>query len=453
MSVDQREYPIPEPLRQLVYGSYLSVVEQLHGLDARTRTIDVAQDLLTAANITFDAWPRVVVTGSKGKGSTAVLLASILEASGEHVGLITSPHLRRFNERIRIDGQCVSDDELDMARRDIAPMVESIASRTQPPRYLGPGGVILALAARIFARTGVNVVVIEAGRGGEHDEARLARANVAVLTPIMMEHPDKLGPTIDDIARAKVRIATPGFPIVSAAQSQSVRDIITREAAALESPVHWAARQDVVEHERHDAAGVVCDMRIANRYYPDLRVALAGEHQTENAALAIQAAHLLETWAVSCSRTGIYAGMSRVRWPGRAQILQRHPWVFLDAAINDVSARSACHIAQHYGARRVIAVVGVPQPKDLDGLCREVGAFADKIITTEVVTPTLTWYDNAAEVAARYCRDVQHVAPADRAFKQALAEAGPDDGILLLGTISFVGSAVQHWNADTCALW
>src|SRR5216110_2818016 len=183
----------------LVYGSYLRVTEQLHGLDAITRDLSFSRDLFKILNIRWDRWPRVTVTGSKGKGSTAVLLSSILQASGERVGLITSPEMYNFNERIRINGRCVSDEELEWAAHKISSPVLTIMSQITPPQYIGPGGIILALAANIFAQSDISLLVVEAGRGGEYDEARLIEATASVLTPITLEHPEKLGATVQEI--------------------------------------------------------------------------------------------------------------------------------------------------------------------------------------------------------------------------------------------------------------
>jgi len=130
--------------------------------------------------------------------------------------------MRSFNERIRMNGCCVSDEELIIAAREISASVLKMMSQITPPQYIGPGGVILALAATIFAKSDISVLVVEAGRGGEYDEARLIEAPVSVLTPIMLEHADKLGPTVQEIARTKTYITAPGSPIVTAPQSDDV---------------------------------------------------------------------------------------------------------------------------------------------------------------------------------------------------------------------------------------
>src|SRR5215469_13237051 len=211
---------LPEIVWEIVFGSLRKAGPLPPGPDALTRHIDYTRELFTLLGIDFQSFPRVTVTGSKGKGSTAVLLASLLQASGEHVGLISSPEMRRFNERIRIDGTCVSDEMLIQAAHHIAPAVRTLISRIEPPHYLGTGGVVLALAATLFAQTPVSAIVIEAGRGGEYDEARLVEANVSVLTPIMLEHADKLGSTVQAIARTKALITKPGSPLVTASQTE-----------------------------------------------------------------------------------------------------------------------------------------------------------------------------------------------------------------------------------------
>src|SRR5581483_3413001 len=142
---------IPEIIWEIVFGSLRKAGPLSPGPDALTRHIEYTSELFTMLDIDFGRWPRVTVTGSKGKGSVAVLLASILQASGERVGLVSSPEMRRFNERIRLNGTCVSDEKLVQAAQRIAPAVRTLIERIQPPHYLGTGGVVLALAATLFA--------------------------------------------------------------------------------------------------------------------------------------------------------------------------------------------------------------------------------------------------------------------------------------------------------------
>ncbi len=437
----------------LVYGSYLQAAKQIHGLDAATRDLSFSRDLFHMLNIRWDHWPRVTITGSKGKGSTVALLASILEASGERVGLITSPEMRIFNERIRVNGRCVSNEDLEEAAHEISSSVLTIMSRITPPQYIGPGGIILALAATIFAKYDVSVLVVEAGRGGEYDEARLIEASVSVLTPIELEHPEKLGATVEEIARTKTYITAPGSPIVTAPQSDSVRAVIHDVAEKLHSSVLSVHSDVLIENSAYAPGGVTCDISVGANKYKNLQISLAGLHQTENAAAAILAAQTLTSYGVKCTMDGVYAGVRRVTWHGRGQILQQHPWVLVDGAMHRESAQPICELVRHYPAKRIYAILGVPTPKDLDGVCFEAAQIAYSVVLTEVAMPNIIWYENAASIASQYHSNVQFIQSAAEAFTTIMSQAQPDDGILLLGTPSFVGSALQFWNIDTCRIW
>ncbi|HEY0752489.1 MAG TPA: Mur ligase family protein [Ktedonobacteraceae bacterium] len=444
---------MPDIIWELVYSSYLSAAEHLHGLDSVTRNLAFSRELFALLQIDFQRWPRMTVTGSKGKGSTSALIASLLQASGERVGFISSPEMRRFNERIRINGQCVSDEALVAAAAKIAAAVRSIISRLTPPDYLGPGGVILALAATLFAEADVSALVVEAGRGGEYDEAKLVAADVSVLTPIMLEHVDKLGPTIQDIARSKTYITAPGSLIVTAPQTPAVQAVIDSVGASLAAKILSVSTEMRIDNVVHTLTGVNCDIQFAEHVYRNLHISLAGRHQTENAALAILAVHLLAQQRIKYTDEGIFQGLRRVHWPGRAQLLQQHPWVLLDGAINRESAANICEIMQNYPARRITAIVCVPRSKDLAGLCAQIAPVVGKIIVTKVAAPNLSWYEDAASIASRYSLDVEAMDSAEEAFKYAKNGIEPDEGVLLLGTQSFLGAALHYWDINTCTIW
>ena len=187
--------------------------------------------------------------------------------------------------------------------------------------------------------------------------------------------------------------------------------------------------------------------------YKDLHISLAGLHQAENAATAILAAQTLTSYGVKCTVDGIYTRLRRVRWPGRAQILQLHPWVLADGAMHRESAQQICELVHHYPARRIYAIVAVPKPKDLDGVCSEVAKVADSIVLTEVSASAIKWYDDATSIASRYHSNVQFIPSANDAFASIMSRVQPEEGVLLLGTPAFVGSALHFWNVDTCSIW
>lgn len=360
-----------DEISRLVYGSYRRAVHELQGLDADTRDISIAKRLLETLEINLNYRPTVTITGSKGKGSTSVLLASILSAAGYRVGLVTSPHLRSFRERIRIDGDCVSVDQLARAASSIAAPVARLTTALSPPRYLGPGGVILALAYEIFAESEVDVIVVEAGRGGEHDEARLVKADVSVLTPVMLEHPDKLGDSIAKIAETKARIAAPGAVIVSAPQTDEAARTISRVATELGCELRTLIPGSDVSNVVSDEKGIVCDLHLDRLCYPRINSRLPGSHQAYNLATAVLAGLSLRRSGIRIPEAAVYRGAEQVRWPGRLQKLQSCPWVLLDGAINFESAQHALDVCAKLPHRDIIAVLCVPQPKDIEGVCQQ----------------------------------------------------------------------------------
>lgn len=433
----------------LVYDSYRQANYGLGGLDSQSRDLSIAAELFRQLGIDWRRWTRVNVTGSKGKGSTSVLLASILRHAGERVGLITSPHMRAFNERIRVDGVCVSMAQVEDAARIIAPAVERVTADLEPPRYLGPGGIILALAAEIFRREGVTAIVAEAGRGGEYDESRLIDADVSVLTPVMLEHAEHLGDTVEAIARTKTRIASPRGRIVSGKQSDAAARAIAAVADELHAPVEFVDRVCAITAVRARSDGSTFRLEMDGLTFDDLVVSLPGVHQIDNAACAMLAAHRLtanDDRLMHAARDGL----RDVRWPGRATTLATNPLVFLDGAINAASTREALDVLRSSAWRRLIAVVAVPKPKDLAGVCRELAPIADTLIVTEVDAPALQWYEDAAATAGTFVSDVEFIPDADDAMRRALALATPDDAIVLLGTQSFVGAMLDFWDIDAC---
>jgi dihydrofolate synthase/folylpolyglutamate synthase len=269
----------------------------------------------------------------------------------------------------------------------------------------------------------------------------------------MLEHADKLGPTIEDIARTKAYITAPGSPIVTAPQTHTVQAVVETVGADLDSPVLAVASAACIDPLVSDLQGVHCTIRVQEQIYRNLQIPLPGRHQAENAALAILAGRLLARQGVLCTPEGVALGLQRVRWPGRAQLLQQHPWVLLDGAINREAAAVICNLIQHYPARRTIALVCVPKPKDLDGLCAQIAPVVEKIVVTQVPAPNLRWYEDAATIAARHCPHVEAVVETKEALRSVLNQSGPDDGILLLGTQSFLGAMLHFWDVDTCAAW
>jgi dihydrofolate synthase/folylpolyglutamate synthase len=447
------EFPMSPLLKEIVYGSYLLAKKDLHGYDDATRFVSITQQLFDELFLSFDKWPRVTVTGSKGKGSTSVLLSSILSASGEKVGLVISPHLRRFNERIRIDGKCVTNEDLEQAAEEIAPVVRSLISRIKPPEYIGPGGVVLALAAKLFIKYKVTAIVIEAGRGGEYDETRLVEGNISIITPVMLKHADKIGPGLSDIARTKTLITYPKSTIITAPQKPEVLRIIKSVANELSSPVLEVGKAIQITRSKQIKDSLY-DLQGEGFTYKDIFVALAGAYQVENAAAAVLAARLLTQFGTSCTPEGVSQGLKQVRWSGRCQFLHDDPWIFLDGAINKISAEYVIDIIKVKSAKRITAVLSIHNEQDLEGVCSVLAGCVDSVILTSVHSDTLNWNKTVLlKNTKKYFKNSQYIPDVKEAFTLVQNTVKKDEGVVLLGHQSFVGEALSFWNIDTCRLW
>lgn len=413
----------------IVYGSYLQVSDKLHGPDGFTRKPQYTRDLFEYLNISWSRWPRAVIVGSKGKGSTAIILSSILAAGGERVGTVTSPHLVSFTERIRVDGENVTHEELEYAASLIAPGVRAIRKRISSPDYIGPGGIILAIAWQIFRLRDVTTVVVEAGRGGEFDEAGCIDPQVTVITPIMGEHTRNLGRSLTAITQTKARIAPMGSTIVSAKQHSIVEGTILK----------------------------VAERRNCKLFFVNAKTGLHGRYSNtyreQNGMLAGLAATRLREYGASVNEAGFTEGIQRVILYGRLQIIHETPLVVLDGTINRIAARYVREFIKKYSGK-IIPVIAIPRPKDLKGVLEEISKLSDQVILTELACPQhIAWYRNATELAEKYFAKVRLIKPSENAYKTAVEEADSDAAVLLLGTQVFVGNALAYWNISPSKVW
>lgn len=391
-----------------------------------------------------------VVTGSKGKGSTTVITAKLLQHLGHTVGTITSPHLATYRERIRVDGRAIPEADLLRILDDLAPEIDTIEATLGADQYFSPQGIFLAIALRWFDEQNVNAAVLEVGRGGRFDDIAVVPNRLSLFTPIMLEHTAQLGSTLARIAWHKAGIIKPHSYAYSVPQPTEVLAVLQAEAEAETAEFAWIMPTDMGEYVGKSEHGLI--MRLGR--YGELELSLRGRYQVENATLAVQGvgnmharlpgiAHGSPEYAEAIRR-----GLADVNWPGRLQKLQDSPAVFLDGAINELSARSM--VASLEGDLRdpIIGIVAVPDDKDFDGVYKEIGLASDSLIITETTRNIALHFPPfraAVEAALRYNNDVTHVPTLAAAVEEAKERAGQTGTILIAGTQSILADAVQLW--------
>jgi len=290
-------------------------------------------------------FPTIHITGTKGKGSTALMLASVFRAAGLKVGLYTSPHLVDLRERITVNGSLISPDDFCRTMNDVARAVESVRQGfpDHPPTFFE---IVTALGFLHFARQAVELAVVEVGLGGRLDATNVVMPLVSVITTVSIDHTIQLGNTIESIAREKAGIIKPGVPVVSGPQAGEALIVVEERARQLHAPLLLAGRDiDVSGIRAEEAPGLVFDLRTPRGWRRGVRLGLLGAHQAVNAAVAVAAAELAaERAAFPLTDEAVAEGLMEARAPARVELISGRPTIVLDAAHNPASARASVSI-------------------------------------------------------------------------------------------------------------
>lgn len=391
----------------------------------------------------------VHVAGSKGKGSTAANVDSILRSSGLRTGFYTSPHLHTFRERIRIDGQLIEQPDVVRLLEQCKPAIEAVPGITTFE-------IMTVLALLHFVQQGVDWVVLEVGLGGRLDATNVVTPAVSVITPISFEHTALLGDTLDLIAREKAGIIKPGVPVVVAPQHDEALAAIEEVAARQGSRLILAGR-DWTWRSLHDSlAGQV--FAVQSSFNPwdsdqlaDLHTPLLGAHQLANATTALAACAELARQGAPITADSLRRGLAQVVWPGRLEVLAAQgPAVVLDSAHNDASVRLLrSALDRYFPGRPLHVIVGVSTDKDAAGILAELLSGAAAATVTRSRHPRAADLAVLAPLAARFLsQDCIDVAPSVyHALAQALGSSDPGALICVTGSLFIAGEARESWLA------
>lgn len=329
--------------------------------------------------------PVVHIAGTKGKGSTAVMTASILQAAGYGVGLFTSPHLAKFEERMQVNGRQPTEQEVVELVNQLLEPVAQLDQRLggMSPTYFE---LTTAMSWLYFRQQGVDLAVLEVGLGGRLDATNVCRPEVCVITSISRDHTHLLGSELEQIAREKAGIIKAGVPVISGVFTgpacQAIEEVCEQKQARLRlltRDAHYQVSKTLPEPSQlkltlTDASGV--ELR-------DLPVPLLGEHQAHNVALAVLVAREMSGLGWKITDEAIREGLRRVRWPARIEIVRQNPTTIIDAAHNWASISALIStLDQEFPGRRRIAIFAATQDKDVSGLLRQLLPQFETVILT-----------------------------------------------------------------------
>lgn len=400
---------------------------------------------------------RVIhVTGTNGKTSTARLIERILRETGLKTGRFTSPHLVSFSERISVDGDPVSDEILVEVWRDIAPVLEIIDAQLEAEgeAKLTYFEALAVLGFAVFADAPIDVLVLEVGMGGEWDSTNVATGDVAVFTPIALDHTDRIGSTLSEIARTKAGIIKPDALVVSARQSAEVVSELEDKASLLGLEIKWLGSDFDLLEVAPNKLGQTISVKSLAATYSDLVMPIHGSFQAENAALAIVAVEaFLGGGQQRLMDDVVRVAMADVASPGRLQVVDREPLTLVDGAHNPHGAKALCAaLSDSFGSPETIAVISMLEQKDLTGFIKELDpAVAHYVVTQSSSERAVSAEALGKQISALVSPDKVSVQPN---FASALEQAknlltnSLTGAILITGSLTLVGDVLAQMQRE-----
>lgn len=393
------------------------------------------------------AYPSAHIAGTNGKGSTAAFLESILRHAGFRTGLNTSPHLERINERIRINGEEITDESFAEIFTRIQAVIEELLAEHKLRAHPTYFECVTAMAFECFARERVEFGVFEVGLGGRLDATNILVPAISVITRIDFDHENFLGHSLKEIAREKAGILKKEVPVVVSEHNPKAHEVILARAKELQCPVLEPKRLFRVEQQSEQNGFLrVRVTEIASGESFELVPSLPGGFQLENALNALAAARYLTSRGFRISTDEMTQGIAKAVWPGRLEKLQSGPDVYLDGAHNPGAARElARFLEQNFAGRKIWLIYGALRDKAVDEVAGQLFPHAVEVIFTEPRTSRAISAPRLAEITSHHASSFTVVPSAEQALDQALSDAGPDDAIFITGSLYLVGQLRHYW--------
>jgi dihydrofolate synthase / folylpolyglutamate synthase len=413
--------------------------------------------LLQAMDHPERKFPSVLIAGTNGKGSTAATLASILRASGLKTALYTSPHLMRINERIRINGETIGDDDFARLHGEVDQVAERLVESADLPWHPSFFEMMTAIAFAYFARERVDIAVLEVGMGGRLDATNVVEPLVSVITDISLDHQKFLGNTVAEIAHEKAGIMRPDGVVVTLPQQPEANDVIGNTILDLNAngvsavqyvpPVSPASSEyRVPSTKKNSQPHYRYPLQVMGKQIL-VETPLVGRHQLRNIALAVAAAEELSKQSFAgITADSIEQGIRETRWLGRFQVLKRKgcPETVLDVAHNPAGAwalRSA--LSEHYEGCPLTFVFGAMRDKAISEMAEILFPLAQRVIATRPENPRSASPEEIQQAAHRTGTEIELVAEPEAALERARIEAGAQGVVVITGSIYLVGEAMR----------
>lgn len=424
------------------YGDCLKYLDNLgqemHGL---TFGLDTITKVLASLGNPHLKYPTAIVAGTNGKGSTSAMLASILQHAGYRTGLYTSPHLLKVNERMRVNGEEISDDDFALAFTEVCQVVERLLeqkSLAQSPSFFE---FLTATGFQHFARAGADFVVLEVGMGGRLDATNVTDPRLAVITNIGLDHVEFLGSTHAAIAREKAGVIKPRTPVVSGCEQPEAAQVIRQRCAELGAELIETCYFGRISGLQSLSGHYLFNLSLNTDRFANLCSPLLGKFQVKNAVAAVTAAWRLSQDDLRITPAAIVKGLQSTSWPGRLEKVFEHPLVLLDGAHNPAAARALAEfIQEELAGRRLRLVYASMRDKAIGEISEILFPLAEEVYLTR---PDLARAATPEEIlAATRIHPARLVIEAEPtvALARACQASSGEDVVMIIGSLFLVGA-------------
>jgi dihydrofolate synthase/folylpolyglutamate synthase len=390
------------------------------------------------------------VAGTKGKGSTATILARILTEHGLRTGLYTSPHLVDLRERFVIDGGLAPKEAVVSLVNRLSPYLERERERDRQdsPTFFE---ILTALGFAHFREEAVDAAVIEVGLGGRLDSTNVITPLVSVITTVDFDHTDKLGNTLTQIAGEKAGIIKPGVPVVSSPQHAEAMAVIEAKAREMNAPLTVLSEGERLHGVRVQTGAAERGVRFSlaglRRRYEDFFLPMLGEHQAVNAGAAILAAEILEEKGlVRLDAEAVRRAVASTRVPGRIEVVSETPLTVIDTAHNPVSARALRKaLGEYFSYEKLVLLIAMVRDKDIEGFLRVLAPLAGAVVTTQIENPRALDAESLRQAVERigFAGKLEAHPDPPSALKRAQALTGPRDLLCITGSFYLAGKVKE----------
>lgn len=417
--------------------------------NASTFSLDRMEKLLAYAGDPHKELPCIHITGTKGKGSTAIMIATILEHAGLMTGLFTSPHFVDLKERIQINHQKISDQEFVYSIQKLRPYIQHLRV-TEPAASPTFFEILTAVGMLHFKKREIAMAVLEVGLGGRLDSTNVVVPQVSIITNVGFDHTAILGNTLSRIAYEKAGIIKPRVPVVSGVEAPDALSVVEKACRENDSPLYLLGRDIWVEEaqgfDRNGTRGLQCKITTWRHTYDNIFLPLIGVHQAKNCALALAALEVMgERGGVRINHETLRNALASLSCPARIEIVAKDPFILLDFAHTVDSMRFLKKaLGENFTFKKLILILGFSQDKDLDNILKEIIMIADTIVVTRSKNPRSAAPEDLYQRIEKLCNKKVKIENTVRAAVHAAKQiASKEDLICITGSAYVAGEAVQ----------